>query len=125
MLCQGGAPCRTSGGRGIISSRRIARGWTWTSSTAFSPAPTGRLASHARRWSARSEEHTSELQSRQYLVCRLLLEKKKKHERTHCRAHRLCSALGRRLRLAWPHHQARDIDVNLVQISADNGIYVT
>src|SRR3712207_8573183 len=28
--------------------------------------------------SLRSEEHTSELQSRQYLVCRLLLEKKKK-----------------------------------------------
>src|SRR3712207_7210714 len=28
----------------------------------------------------RSEEHTSELQSRQYLVCRLLLEKKKTHE---------------------------------------------
>src|SRR3712207_7780146 len=28
---------------------------------------------------ARSEEHTSELQSHQYLVCRLLLEKKKKH----------------------------------------------
>src|SRR3712207_7648784 len=33
-------------------------------------------------WSSlqtRSEEHTSELQSRQYLVCRLLLEKKKKY----------------------------------------------
>src|SRR3712207_7945975 len=29
--------------------------------------------------SLRSEEHTSELQSRQYLVCRLLLEKKKNH----------------------------------------------
>src|SRR3712207_8762330 len=29
----------------------------------------------------RSEEHTSELQSRQYLVCRLLLEKKKKLQR--------------------------------------------
>src|SRR3712207_8661948 len=29
------------------------------------------------RWIGRSEEHTSELQSRQYLVCRLLLEKKK------------------------------------------------
>src|SRR3712207_7081977 len=28
------------------------------------------------RWILRSEEHTSELQSRQYLVCRLLLEKK-------------------------------------------------
>src|SRR3712207_8455584 len=31
-----------------------------------------------RRVLSRSEEHTSELQSRQYLVCRLLLEKKKK-----------------------------------------------
>src|SRR3712207_7442705 len=29
------------------------------------------------RYHLRSEEHTSELQSRQYLVCRLLLEKKK------------------------------------------------
>src|SRR3712207_8508600 len=31
----------------------------------------------------RSEEHTSELQSRQYLVCRLLLEKKKKLSNTY------------------------------------------
>src|SRR3712207_7216232 len=31
---------------------------------------------------ARSEEHTSELQSRQYLVCRLLLEKKKPTSQT-------------------------------------------
>src|SRR5438445_7190834 len=31
----------------------------------------------------RSEEHTSELQSRQYLVCRLLLEKKKKKTTYH------------------------------------------
>src|SRR3712207_7203455 len=31
---------------------------------------------------ARSEEHTSELQSRQYLVCRLLLEKKRTEEHT-------------------------------------------
>src|SRR5690606_39788820 len=31
----------------------------------------------------RSEEHTSELQSRENLVCRLLLEKKKKEERLH------------------------------------------
>src|SRR3712207_7872516 len=30
----------------------------------------------------RSEEHTSELQSRQYLVCRLLLEKKKKNKQS-------------------------------------------
>src|SRR3712207_7391204 len=32
----------------------------------------------------RSEEHTSELQSRQYLVCRLLLEKKKKPNTSYC-----------------------------------------
>src|SRR3712207_8038642 len=32
---------------------------------------------------SRSEEHTSELQSRQYLVCRLLLEKKKIHRYGH------------------------------------------
>src|SRR3712207_7145755 len=35
------------------------------------------LKSEGDEVSARSEEHTSELQSRQYLVCRLLLEKKK------------------------------------------------
>src|SRR3712207_7266089 len=34
----------------------------------------------------RSEEHTSELQSRQYLVCRLLLEKKKNQPRLHTRS---------------------------------------
>src|SRR3712207_8954728 len=36
-----------------------------------------RVAPDASRPGERSEEHTSELQSRQYLVCRLLLEKKK------------------------------------------------
>src|SRR3712207_7518335 len=37
-----------------------------------------RIAARVRLWpTSRSEEHTSELQSRQYLVCRLLLEKKK------------------------------------------------
>src|SRR3712207_7106933 len=40
------------------------------------PAVTG-ASTHQRR-RERSEEHTSELQSRQYLVCRLLLEKKKR-----------------------------------------------
>src|SRR5690625_5429172 len=34
---------------------------------------------------ARSEEHTSELQSRGHLVCRLLLEKKKKYPADHIR----------------------------------------
>src|SRR3712207_7824022 len=37
---------------------------------------------HAADARHRSEEHTSELQSRQYLVCRLLLEKKKKNHNT-------------------------------------------
>src|SRR3712207_7163560 len=37
------------------------------------------IAPIAERHERRSEEHTSELQSRQYLVCRLLLEKKKTH----------------------------------------------
>src|SRR3712207_6904556 len=39
---------------------------------------TGPLAPDDDRSGARSEEHTSELQSRQYIVCRLLLEKKNK-----------------------------------------------
>src|SRR3712207_8518179 len=51
-------------------------------------APGPRAEVHPRRHhltapapgAARSEEHTSELQSRQYLVCRLLLEKKKKNK---------------------------------------------
>src|SRR5438045_9738811 len=37
-------------------------------------------AQHARAAGARSEEHTSELQSLRHLVCRLLLEKKKKNK---------------------------------------------
>src|SRR5258707_7511089 len=44
----------------------------WTTPIPEAPPSVLRLA-------LRSEEHTSELQSRQYLVCRLLLEKKKKH----------------------------------------------
>src|SRR3712207_7114781 len=35
---------------------------------------------------ARSEEHTSELQSRQYLVCRLLLEKKRHSKHSPCQS---------------------------------------
>src|SRR5437016_14051164 len=42
-------------------------------------ASTGRAAAEARR----SEEHTSELQSLTNLVCRLLLEKKKKKQKEH------------------------------------------
>src|SRR3712207_8707398 len=55
------------GGRGLAAGggrrRPAARGGRHVAATAARAAP-------------RSEEHTSELQSRQYLVCRLLLEKK-------------------------------------------------
>src|SRR3712207_8361917 len=39
------------------------------------------IAAWRRAYRQRSEEHTSEIQSRQYLVCRLLLEKKTKQKR--------------------------------------------
>src|SRR5947209_20172284 len=48
--------------------------------------PRDRFPGPSPRWGSsrsRSEEHTSELQSRQYLVCRLLLEKKKNKKRKH------------------------------------------
>src|SRR2546422_1410025 len=48
------------------------------------PARLERRGGHARDHEIRSEEHTSELQSRLHLVCRLLLEKKKHH--TKCAA---------------------------------------
>src|SRR3712207_8921010 len=45
--------------------------------TAASSKPASCSSNRAHQFTSRSEEHTSELQSRQYLVCRLLLEKKK------------------------------------------------
>src|SRR5258707_6291560 len=53
---------------------------TIASARYFPTLPTSRLTSWIKRLGAsvRSEEHTSELQSRQYLVCRLLLAKKKR-----------------------------------------------
>src|SRR3712207_7140522 len=53
--------------------------WRWRKIPAFVTAPSA-CSGRRQIWLARvtrSEEHTSELQSRQYLVCRLLLEKKK------------------------------------------------
>src|SRR5205085_3743455 len=46
---------------------------------------TGPVGELAASWNARSEEHTSELQSQSNLVCRLLLEKKKHHPRQNRR----------------------------------------
>src|SRR5712672_1586462 len=67
------------------SRRRVARGRAYDLPPHRSPRPgqtKQRLrprASSRPRACARSEEHTSELQSLAYLVCRLLLEKKKKN----------------------------------------------
>src|SRR5205823_12757750 len=69
---------RLVGGSG---ARRGRRGRTRRRSSAARPcSPRDRdaCARRGRSTSARSEEHTSELQSLAYLVCRLLLEKKKK-----------------------------------------------
>src|SRR2546422_5188850 len=49
-------------------SIRVMRAWAWGDRSRTT-------------WTHRSEEHTSELQSRLHLVCRLLLEKKKKDRR--------------------------------------------
>src|SRR2546425_8786191 len=54
-------------GRGGRDPRRRARAWR-------------RRRARVHREAVRSEEHTSELQSLAYLVCRLLLEKKKRKE---------------------------------------------
>src|SRR2546421_5469420 len=55
-----------------------------------SSIPTARCDSTmVRHGRSRSEEHTSELQSRSDLVCRLLLEKKKKKKENHIEIHRI------------------------------------
>src|SRR3712207_8633787 len=70
----GGLDCRELAHHRLLRSIVIANG-----------VSVCRLGRHTR---TRSEEHTSELQSRQYLVCRLLLEKKKKIK-THYHISRL------------------------------------
>src|SRR3712207_6974000 len=59
----------------IAAARKVSPAASMT----FSPSARNFWASLPIVVVLRSEEHTSELQSRQYLVCRLLLEKKKKH----------------------------------------------
>src|SRR5439155_11304800 len=73
------ATCRSSAERNTRSPRPPANGSAET--PARWPRPPGRSSGGTpptrRRRGDRSEEHTSELQSRGHLVCRLLLEKKK------------------------------------------------
>src|SRR5438105_12051163 len=85
-ICRGGwTSIRTS----FVSNRR----WPFRRCTSTPPTPaTTHRPPHRKSWRSsivlgkaslrqRSEEHTSELQSRVDLVCRLLLEKKKKHKK--------------------------------------------
>src|SRR3712207_9097924 len=69
--------CRSVRSSGwTTASRASCTSPSWPSGTSSCPSRSSRWAPTS--WSrSRSEEHTSELQSRQYLVCRLLLEKKK------------------------------------------------
>src|SRR3989449_6188713 len=81
-------PCCTSAKRSArryttrnISTRRWISLWTRSRAPTSAPLERPTLLPYwppARREDCRSEEHTSELQSRLHLVCRLLLEKKKK-----------------------------------------------
>src|SRR5215217_8691869 len=70
----------------FLMIRRPPRSTLFPYTTLFrSPRRRARPLDHpldlVRGFAQRSEEHTSELQSRQYLVCRLLLEKKKKNKK--------------------------------------------
>src|SRR5687768_14771302 len=74
---------RSGRGRWAETARPPARGYDVSgsgpdSSTRARALPWGAPGTTRRDASPRSEEHTSELQSRLHLVCRLLLEKKKK-----------------------------------------------
>src|SRR3989449_2794252 len=56
--------------------------------TAFIETTLGTAVPVVRALAERSEEHTSELQSRLHLVCRLLLEKKKNTDRNNLQSHK-------------------------------------
>src|SRR3712207_7836927 len=71
---------RSCGWIGRRSKRPSSRSRRSSSSSPTTTASAGYERSRRCSALARSEEHTSELQSRQYLVCRLLLEKKKNHK---------------------------------------------
>src|SRR3989441_3122965 len=76
------APMPPMKGRGMRNPKRARLGTVWNTFATPSTGPrhAGRRVSRIPN-GTRSEEHTSELQSLAYLVCRLLLEKKKKKEK--------------------------------------------
>src|SRR2546430_5083591 len=87
----------------LFRSIDTASAFTVKSRAARSPSSVG-----ARK--SRSEEHTSELQSQSNLVCRLLLEKKKKDRGAHrpCEQTRVCCSAPRR-RAVGPYSHAEPV----------------
>src|SRR5205823_13280746 len=75
---------------GALPSARSA-GTTAAARAAATAASTAASSASPRAGASRSEEHTSELQSLAYLVCRLLLEKKKKTAKPWGAAYRAAS----------------------------------
>src|SRR5260221_10117125 len=81
--------------RAVETSQLLQRVQAFISeTTSYEHTPIGRIS----RWTgsemkARSEEHTSELQSHSDLVCRLLLEKKKKKNKKHRMNYKPCISL--------------------------------
>src|SRR3712207_7685877 len=73
-----GSHSRRDGGEAPVACRTLRRARRPRAQRRRARPAGERPLPDVRRVDARSEEHTSELQSRQYLVCRLLLEKKKK-----------------------------------------------
>src|SRR2546430_6894253 len=73
---------------GVVSVRNVTSTWYWATN---SPPSRRKLKAWLASDSPRSEEHTSELQSQSNLVCRLLLEKKKKLQTSSLASHLLAS----------------------------------
>src|SRR2546425_7905362 len=87
FTCAGNSE-NSASGTGTESTRALRGASLWTTPSPKNRRPAARSFSKkpssiaAPRKAERSEEHTSELQSLAYLVCRLLLEKKKKKNKT-------------------------------------------
>src|SRR5690349_24073683 len=73
-------PIYVATGPPVVTRTDEAGGYTETLTTSATPAVSSGRPTGGESIANRSEEHTSELQSRRDLVCRLLLEKKKKNE---------------------------------------------